>query len=96
VEAEVLSRRCHYRQSYSDAFEVAAGAERRETICAVVTGLDSHYRDVVEMRYYRGMSFLEIASAAGCSYQQVRIRFFRAKRMLRTRLVAAGCDSCVG
>jgi RNA polymerase sigma-70 factor (ECF subfamily) len=88
--AEYLSHRCHYGESYSDASENASAAEQQESIYAEVAALDSHYRNVVEMRYYQGMSLPEIASATGCGYQQIRMRFFRAKRTLRTKLLAAG------
>ena len=90
VEQEAFARGCHCRRFGYDAFETAAGKERCEIVRAEVTGLNDKYRDVLEMRYFEGMSFSEIACVTGCGYQQVRTRFFRAKRVLRVRLAAAG------
>jgi len=90
LEQEAFARICHCRRFGYGVLETAAGMERCEIVRAEVTGLNDKYRDVVEMRYFRGMSFVEIACVTGCGYQQVRTRFFRAKRRLRIRLAAAG------
>jgi RNA polymerase sigma factor (sigma-70 family) len=78
------------RQDSRDEWDIAVHRERREAVSAALAYLEKQYRDVVRLHCFEEMSFSEIASATGCSCQQVRTRFFRAKRSLRARLSAAG------
>ncbi|MHC4526616.1 MAG: RNA polymerase sigma factor [Planctomycetota bacterium] len=74
------------RQDSRDASDVAVDRETQQAVLAALGRLDRQYRDVVQQHCLQEMSFSEIATATGCSCEQVRTRFFRAKRSLRARL----------
>jgi RNA polymerase sigma-70 factor (ECF subfamily) len=74
------------RRDNGDVLEVMVAKERQRAVGAAVRLLDKPYRDVMQLRCLEERSFSEIASITGCSCQQVRIRFFRAKRHLTKRL----------
>jgi RNA polymerase sigma-70 factor (ECF subfamily) len=78
------------RRDNGSALEVMVAKERQRAVDAAVRLLDKPYRDVMRLRCLEERSFSEIASMTGCSCQQVRVRFFRAKRHLRQRLLADG------
>lgn len=53
-----------------------------------VKALRPEYRTVVVLRDYQGLSYDEIARVVGISVQAVKSRLFRARSILRERLVA--------
>jgi RNA polymerase sigma-70 factor (ECF subfamily) len=76
------------RRDNGSGLEVMVAKERQRAVGAAVRLLDKPYRDVMRLRCLEERSFSDIASMTGCSCQQVRVRFFRAKRHLRRRLLA--------
>ena len=68
-------------------------SDRREEIERVrraLLRLPAHYRAVIELRHYQGMSYDEIAGALGIDPGDVRTRLFRARRRMADWLRADG------
>ena len=53
--------------------------------------LPAEQRAVVELTYFHGCSYAEIAEVVGCPVNTVKTRMFHARRRLRGLLAAAGC-----
>jgi DNA-directed RNA polymerase specialized sigma24 family protein len=68
-------------------------ALRAARIRAAVQQLPDHQREVVELHWFAGLSFSEIAHAVGAKHSAVKVRAFRAYRVLRDRLGAGTEDS---
>lgn len=60
--------------------------ELRAMIEARIDELPDHYRAVFMLRGVEGLSFAEIASTLGLTQATVRVRFMRARRLLRAAL----------
>jgi RNA polymerase sigma-70 factor, ECF subfamily len=58
--------------------------------------LPAEQRAVVEMTYYYGLSYQEIAEIAGCPVNTVKTRMFHARRRLRELLPTLGITSFAG
>lgn len=75
--------------------DVVAGevARHREWIRAALTRLSPDHRQVVELTYFSGFSYQEIAEIADCPVNTVKTRMFHARRRLKVLLPAlAGQD----
>jgi len=48
-----------------------------------INRLDSDYRDILILRYYEDLKYDRIAEITGLSFDVVRIRLYRAKKMLK-------------
>jgi RNA polymerase sigma factor (sigma-70 family) len=69
---------------------------RRElagTLGRALDALPAEQRAVVEMTYYYGLSYQEIAEIAGCPVNTVKTRMFHARRRLRELLPTLGISS---
>lgn len=75
--------------SNHNVLEFVVNRERRRGLSAAVKQLESKYRDVVQLRCFEQMPYSEIASVMRCSPQQARVRFFRAKKCLKSSPVLA-------
>lgn len=53
-----------------------------EAIRSIVNGIPEKYRDVVILRIYGEMSFLQVSQALNISESSAKVIFFRAKKML--------------
>jgi RNA polymerase sigma-70 factor (ECF subfamily) len=74
-------------------------AVRREVASVLgraLTALSPDQRAVVELTYYEGLSYREIAEIVGCPVNTVKTRMFHARRRLRQVLPALGCASHTG
>lgn len=60
--------------------------ERRERIREAMTGLSAEHRAAIELTYYHGYSYREIALIVGCPENTVKTRMFNARRRLRSLL----------
>jgi RNA polymerase sigma-70 factor (ECF subfamily) len=60
--------------------------EMREKLMEAVQSLPQEYREVVILREVSGLSYNEIADAAGISLDNVKTRLSRARAMLRRKL----------
>lgn len=58
--------------------------------------LPAEQRSVVEMTYYYGLSYQEIAEIMGCPVNTVKTRMFHARRRLREILPAMGISGGAG
>lgn len=68
----------------------------RETMNQVIrrqlTKLSPEHRDVLELTFFQGCSYKEIAEIAGCPENTVKTRMFHAKRQLEPLLRAVGLE----
>jgi RNA polymerase sigma-70 factor (ECF subfamily) len=63
--------------------------ERAEAVRAAVLALPPHYRAVIELRHYQGLSYADIAATLGLPLSDVKSHLFRARQALAVRLGAA-------
>ncbi len=63
-------------------------AKHGEWIQAALLQLSPDHRQVVELTYYGGFSYREIADIAGCPVNTVKTRMFHARRRLKVLLPA--------
>jgi RNA polymerase sigma-70 factor (ECF subfamily) len=73
--------------------------ERQElarAMAAALAGLPREQRRVVELTYYQGLSYPEIALLVGVPVGTVKTRMFHARRRLRELLPALGWDGEAG
>ena len=75
-----------------DVPELLIRQESVERLFAAVQQLDSRDRDIVCLRGFEQLSYLDIASLTGHSPQYVRMRFHRAKQRLRSELSCERSD----
>jgi RNA polymerase sigma-70 factor, ECF subfamily len=61
-----------------------------------LTALTPEHRAVVELTYYYGCSYQEIAAIVGCPVNTVKTRMFHARRRLRELLPGLGISSHAG
>lgn len=66
--------------------------ESRAWLRSAIGQLSVEQRAVVELTYFHGCGYHEIASIIGCPLNTVKTRMFHARRRLRTLLDAAGFD----
>lgn len=60
----------------------------REAVQAAVTQLQEEYREPLQLRYFDGFSYEQIATIVGISVAAAKVRVFRAKKMLQPVLAA--------
>jgi hypothetical protein len=60
--------------------------EAESRIRRALVGLPEKHRIVLVLRYYNRMSYSQVASALNLPLSAVRVRIFRAKRFLRSKL----------
>ena len=61
--------------------------ETLEQISDVVEQLSRQHRDVLHLRYYEQLPYARIASLTRTTPQKARVRFYRAKKSLKARLL---------
>ncbi len=71
---------------------LAARRELASTLGRALSQLPPEQRAVVELTYYHGCSYSEIAGIVGCPVNTVKTRMFHARRRLRGMLAAVGVD----
>ena len=54
--------------------------------------LSTDHRDVIELTFFQGLSYAEIADVVGCPENTVKTRMFHARKQLKGFLEAAGFD----
>lgn len=73
----------------ADASAIAGGSEKHvEWIRAALMQLSPDHRQVVELTYFGGFSYQEIADIAQCPLNTVKTRMFHARRRLKVLLPA--------
>lgn len=73
-----------------------ARQELAGTLGRALHALPAEQRAVVEMTYFFGLSYQEIAEIAGCPVNTVKTRMFHARRRLRKLLPTLGISSFAG
>ena len=77
----------HVEPLYAASPETAfIDGESRSAIRHLVAGLSAEQRAVVELTYYHGCAYKEIADIVGCPVDTVKTRMFHARRKLRSAL----------
>ncbi len=66
--------------------EVSSDAALRITIKDLISELNDPYREVIIQRYYHDLTYEQIAQVLDISLSTVKIRLFRAKKMLKRML----------
>jgi len=69
---------------------VAIERESSLVIRSMIATLSVEHRAVVELTYYHGCSYKEIADIVGCPVDTVKTRMFHARRKLKALLAAQG------
>lgn len=64
--------------------------DRGDWIAAALSRLSPDHRQVVELTYFGGFSYREIAEIAGCPVNTVKTRMFHARRRLKVLLPVLG------
>jgi RNA polymerase sigma factor (sigma-70 family) len=68
--------------------------ENRDMVQQILMKCPLNHRDVLVLRYYRGLSVEEIAETLSCSVSAAKVRLHRARRVFKEFYVAAsGADS---
>jgi RNA polymerase sigma-70 factor (ECF subfamily) len=57
-----------------------------EALREAMTGLSPEHRAVVDLTYFHGMGYREIAEIVGCPVDTVKTRMFHARRRLKQAL----------
>jgi RNA polymerase sigma-70 factor (ECF subfamily) len=68
--------------------DVKIREETLQQVSAVIEQLSHQYRDVIRLRYYEQLPYDRIASLTCTTPQKVRVRFYCARKLLKTRLLA--------
>jgi len=68
----------------------AAAGERARVVARALAELSAEQRAVVELTYFEGLSYPEIAEVVGCPVNTVKTRMFHARRHLRRVLPTLG------
>ena len=62
--------------------------EKLQQVSEVLEQLSRKHRDVLRLRYFEQLPYAEIASLTRTTPQMARVRFYRAKKSLKARLLA--------
>jgi RNA polymerase sigma-70 factor (ECF subfamily) len=73
-----------------------ARRELATTLGRALLAISAEQRAVVELTYYYGLSYQEIADVVGCPVNTVKTRMFHARRRLRDLLPEMGVSSYAG
>lgn len=74
----------------------ADASDARRTLREAVLELSREHREVIELTFYHGCSYQEIADIVGCPENTVKTRMFHAKKRLREILKVGGRDVALG
>jgi RNA polymerase sigma-70 factor (ECF subfamily) len=75
------------------AVEEGASREDRDWLRRGLDGLSPEHRLVVELTFFLGCSYVEIAEIAGCPVNTVKTRMFHARVRLRRILAALDANA---
>ncbi len=67
--------------------------QSRDQMKRMLDRLSPEHRAVIELTYYHGCSYKEIAEIAGCPVDTVKTRMFHARRYLKRWLTATGGET---
>ena len=75
---------------------LAARRELATVLGRALCSLSPEQRAVVELTYYYGLAYTEIAEIVGCPVNTVKTRMFHARRRLKELLPELGISSHAG
>ncbi len=67
-------------------------SERNRLLYQTLSGLEEKKREVLTLRYFGGLSQMEIASVMHLTPENVRVLAYRARQELKQRMEESGCD----
>ena len=73
-------------------YNALLGQEVRSVVGRALQTLSAEQRAVVELTYYQGCGYREIAEIMGCPVDTVKTRMFHARRKLKALLAESGGD----
>jgi len=76
------------RAASENLLEAKIHKEKLQQVSDVLEQLSRQHRDVLRLRYYEQLPYVEIASLTSTTPQRARVRFYRAKKSLKARLLA--------
>ncbi len=62
------------------------GSEDRRSLVQAIAGLEEGYRVVIELQYFQGLGYEQMAAVLDVPVRTVETRLYRARRLLRLRL----------
>ncbi len=77
-------------ESMHDGVDERKTIERQDLVLRAVAGLSPEQRLVIELSYFQGNTYGEIAEIAGCPENTVKTRVFHARRRLKAIMVELG------
>jgi len=80
-----------------DEKEIPAALEHdrnvlKSALTTALGRLSTDHRDAIELTFFHGLSYQEIAEVVGCPENTVKTRMFHARKQLKGYLTAAGLD----
>jgi RNA polymerase sigma-70 factor, ECF subfamily len=82
-----------HRDAAGDPQATVLYLDEQETVAAAITALPDEYREVVSLRVGEDLGFAEIGRIVGATEGACRVRFHRAKEMLRELLTLSRSPS---
>jgi RNA polymerase sigma-70 factor (ECF subfamily) len=79
----------------TDPATIAVRGDRAAALRRAITTLPPHYRAVIELRHFQGLSYTEIADTLGQPLSNVKSHLFRARRQLERSLREEGWGDVV-
>ena len=76
------------RKGSGNLLDAQIHAESLRQVSDVFEQLSRQYKDVLRLRYYEQLPYDKIASMTSTTPQMARVRFHRAKKILKARLLA--------
>lgn len=81
----------------ADELQTTAALERdrgklKAGLRRALTGLSQDHRDVIELTFFHGCTYQEIAHIVGCPENTVKTRMFHAKKQMQEVLLGSGFD----
>lgn len=83
--------------SVADELQTTAAQEQdrdklKAGLRSALTGLSQDHRDVIELTFFHGCTYQEIAHIVGCPENTVKTRMFHAKKQMQELLLDSGFD----
>jgi RNA polymerase sigma-70 factor (ECF subfamily) len=75
---------------------VFARGQEREDVQKVLLRCPLSHRDILVLRYYRGLSLDEIAETLGCTLAAAKVRLYRARHVFKDNYIATHGTEALG
>lgn len=71
---------------HNDPIAILMAKERKEEIIDIIEDLPLKYQEIIQLKYFKGLSNLEIAKAMHCSTNSIKAYITRIKKKLKNQL----------